>query len=200
LIFRALAPPANPLARVMGEPVSETEMRAAIVAEARSWLGTPYHHQARVRGVGVDCAMLLAEVYEKAGAIPHLPTPEYPADWMLHRSAERYIGFVLEHAREITGPPQGPTPLPGDIVLWRVGRCFAHGAIVTEWPLVIHAFVRQPVQEIDAERRGPLSFDGGKPRPRRFFRLSCFQPCSQPPLQPCEHGWVGGAAAVRAGN
>jgi hypothetical protein len=26
--------------------------REAIVAAARSWLGTPYHHQASVKGVG----------------------------------------------------------------------------------------------------------------------------------------------------
>ena len=25
------------------------------VAEALTWLGTPYHHQGRVKGVGVDC-------------------------------------------------------------------------------------------------------------------------------------------------
>ena len=154
--------------------MNEGELRARIVMEARSWIGTPYHHQARLRGVGVDCAMLLAEVYERAGITPHLPTPDYPADWMLHRSAERYIGFVLEHACEITGPPQGPAPLPGDIVLWRVGRCFSHAGIVTEWPMVIHAFVRQPVQEVNAEQRGPLGFEGGNTRPRKFFRLNLF--------------------------
>lgn len=29
--------------------------RADIVAEARTWIGTPWRHQARVKGVGVDC-------------------------------------------------------------------------------------------------------------------------------------------------
>ena len=32
--------------------------RAAVVAEAIAWLGTPYHHRARIKGVGVDCAQL----------------------------------------------------------------------------------------------------------------------------------------------
>ena len=27
----------------------------AIIAEARSWLGTPWHHQASLKGVGCDC-------------------------------------------------------------------------------------------------------------------------------------------------
>ena len=31
-------------------------------------------------------------------------------------------------------------PQPGDVSVYRVGRCFSHGAIVTEWPFIIHAF------------------------------------------------------------
>ncbi|WP_436904878.1 hypothetical protein [Acinetobacter johnsonii] len=34
------------------------------VQEALTWLGTPYHHQGRVKDVGVDCGTLLCEVYE----------------------------------------------------------------------------------------------------------------------------------------
>ena len=30
-----------------------------VVAEARRWLGTPWRHQARLRGVGVDCGGLV---------------------------------------------------------------------------------------------------------------------------------------------
>ena len=33
--------------------------RAAVVAAAREWIGTPYHHMADIKGVGCDCAMLL---------------------------------------------------------------------------------------------------------------------------------------------
>ena len=32
-----------------------TITRELIVAEARSWIGTPYRHQARAKGVAVDC-------------------------------------------------------------------------------------------------------------------------------------------------
>ena len=34
--------------------------------------------------------MMLAEVYEACGVIPHLEIPFYPADWNTHRDAERY--------------------------------------------------------------------------------------------------------------
>lgn len=36
--------------------------RAAIVAEARRWLGTPYRHQASVIGAGADCLGLVRGV------------------------------------------------------------------------------------------------------------------------------------------
>ena len=110
--------------------------RAAVVAAARGWLSTPYHHMGRVRGAGTDCLMLLAEVYEAAGVVPHVAVPFYPPDWNLHRDAERYLEGVARHAREIGEPPG-----PGDIAVFRFGRCFAHGAIVTEWPRLIHAYV-----------------------------------------------------------
>lgn len=152
----------------------ETRQRAAVVAEARSWLGTPYHHEARVKGAGVDCAQLLIGVFAAPGValIDSLDVPRYPPDWHLHRSAERYLAIVLEHAREIAGPP-----LPGDIVLWRFGRCFSHGAIVVDWPAVIHAYVGRACVIEDAEAAAWLSTIGeradgyGRARPRRFFSL-----------------------------
>jgi cell wall-associated NlpC family hydrolase len=43
--------------------------REEIVAEARSWIGTPYLHQARVKGVGVDCAGLLIGCCKNLGLL-----------------------------------------------------------------------------------------------------------------------------------
>lgn len=139
----------------------EAEQRATIVAEARSWLGTPYHHRAEVKGAGVDCAQLLHAVYRGCGLVPEIAIPPYPPDWHLHRGAERYLAAVLDHAVEIAGPP-----LPGDIALWRFGRCFSHGAIVVAWPIVIHAYVGRRVASEDAERAADLAR-----RPRKLFAL-----------------------------
>lgn len=41
--------------------------RADLLEVARSWMGTPFHHQQRKRGVGVDCAGLLVEVARECG-------------------------------------------------------------------------------------------------------------------------------------
>lgn len=109
------------------------QIRSAIVAEAQSWLGTPYHHAARVKGAGVDCAQILIAVYEAAANMPPIDPAEYPRDWMLHRSEERFLSYVLTRAKKVASPK------PGDVALYKFGRCFAHGAIVVDWPTVIHA-------------------------------------------------------------
>lgn len=115
----------------MNEPME----RAAVVQEALSWLGTPYHHMGRIKGAGTDCGMLLAEVYERAGVMPHVEPAPYPADWHHHRSEEVYLGHVQEHSHQVRAPQ------PGDIALFRWGRCLSHGAIVIEWPRIVHAYV-----------------------------------------------------------
>jgi len=112
--------------------------RAAVVAAARSWLGTPYHHCADVKGPkgGVDCAMLLVRVYVDLGLVEPFDPRPYAPDWMMHRSEEKYLGFLLARARVVERPGLG------DVILFRVGRCFAHGGIVskTEPLSIIHAY------------------------------------------------------------
>ena len=112
---------------------TEAALRAAIVAEAATWLRTPYHHQAAVKGHGVDCAQILIEVYSAVGLAEKLDAGYYPSDWMLHRSEERYLKNVEQYC------VQTSTPQPGDIAMFKFGRCFSHSAIVVDYPSVIHA-------------------------------------------------------------
>ena len=114
-----------------GKCMDETGIE--IVAEAMGWVGTRYHHQGRVKGAGVDCAMILCEVYHACGLIPFIDPRPYPMDWMLHRSEERYLGWIAKYGDKVADPQ------PGDIALYRFGRCISHGAIVVGWPEVIHA-------------------------------------------------------------
>jgi NlpC/P60 family putative phage cell wall peptidase len=116
-----------------GSPIGA--LRAAVVTEAKTWIGTPFHHAARVRSAGVDCLMLLAEVYERAGVVAgRINPPFYVPDWHLHRDAERYMEGLLRYARPVDAPE------PGDIALFRFGRTYSHGAIVIKWPRLIHAY------------------------------------------------------------
>jgi cell wall-associated NlpC family hydrolase len=121
--------------------------REAVVKEARDFMGTMYHHMGRIkisrdaegnildRGA-VDCAQILYLVYSNLGLIELPPLEVYPPDWNMHRSAERYMEKVFGYAHEVE------TPLPGDVVLYKFGRCFAHGGIVTEWPYIVHAYAK----------------------------------------------------------
>jgi NlpC/P60 family putative phage cell wall peptidase len=136
IALNAAAASSHSLFAIRHSPDAEAAARAAIVAAAREWIGTPYHHMADVKGVGCDCAMLLVRVYVDLKLVEPFDPRPYTRDWHLHRSEERYLGFLLARAHEVA------SPLPGDVILFRYGRCFSHGGIVTlAHPLtILHAF------------------------------------------------------------
>ena len=74
----------------------ESFQRHVIVREARSWVRTPYHAQADIKGAGVDCGMLLVRVFVDSGLVPPFDPRPYADDWYLHRSEERYLGFIFD--------------------------------------------------------------------------------------------------------
>ena len=60
---------------------------------------------------------------------------DYAIDHMLHSDREVFRGWCERFGR-LTNDPK-----PGDVALWRFGRCYSHGGIVIDWPQrVIHAF------------------------------------------------------------
>ena len=163
----------------------EGRQRAAVIAEARSWLGTPYHNCADIKGVGVDCGMLLVRVFVDTGLAASFDPRPYPADWHLHRSEEKYLGFVFDRGSEVA------TPQPGDVMVMRIGRCYSHGGIVTvPAPLtIIHAYFQaQRVIEEDITRSSRLSDPARKPR---FFSFWARQGGAQSGLE---------GGALRAAN
>lgn len=97
-----------------------------IVAEAQRWIGTPYRHSADVFGLGVDCAMLLVRVFCDLGLVPSFDPRPYATDWHLHRSEEKYLGGVMRYAAKVD------EPRPGDVALFKFGRCLSHGGIVDQ--------------------------------------------------------------------
>jgi cell wall-associated NlpC family hydrolase len=121
---------------------TEQEQRAAVVAEALTWRGTPFHNPpfhggAAIKGVGTDCAYFVAAVYHLAGVLPVMQIAPYSPQHMLHRDQELFLGYVERVAHEIAADRLQPA----DLVLYRVGRVFAHAAIVVDWPKsIIHAF------------------------------------------------------------
>ena len=129
-----------------------TEQRTNIVRAAKEWLGTPYHHHARVKHAGADCAMFPLAVYQECGVLPREYTPpHYSVQWHLHRSEELYLNEIEKFVVEIQTPPQ-----PGDFIVFRFGRTFSHGGIVVEWPIIIHSYIPHGVLLSDALRDGEL--------------------------------------------
>jgi NlpC/P60 family putative phage cell wall peptidase len=115
---------------------SETAARAAVVAEARKWTGTPYHESADIRGVGVDCGMLIVRVFVDLGLVPPFDPRPYARDWMLHNDEEKYLAWMQSFCAEVADPQ------PGDIAIFRFGRVYSHGGIVTQAAPVglVHAY------------------------------------------------------------
>ncbi len=119
----------------------ESNQRQAIITEALTWLGTPYHSHARVKGAGVDCGLFIAEVFEHCGVIPHVDPGYYSPEWMLHHSEELYQQWVEKFFVKRAGRP----PLPGDIIIYKFGLCRSHGAIVIDYPKIIHSYIHRGV-------------------------------------------------------
>jgi cell wall-associated NlpC family hydrolase len=125
--------------------------RQKAINEAMTWIGTPYQHEARVKGAGVDCGQFLAAVYYNAGLLPEVTVDHYPHDWHLHRSEERYLNIVGQHSF-----PDNKKR-PGDIALFRFGRCLSHGAIIIEWPTIIHSYIGRGVVLDNVETNSELN-------------------------------------------
>lgn len=118
--------------------------RQQVVEIAKTWLGTPYHHEAGVKGAGADCAIFPINVAQEAGMMPKgIKIPHYPADWHMHQDEERYLETVLTYCAE---RPADYVPQPADFLLWKFGKCFSHGAVVVDWPVIIHAVINRRVQ------------------------------------------------------
>lgn len=118
----------------------EKEQRVAVASEALTWLKTPYHHHARIKGVGVDCAQLLCGVFEAVGLVEPIATGTYPVDWHMHRNEELFSAWLERYA----SPGRGPLRL-GDVLLWRFGRTFSHGSIYIGDGLLIHSYIGRGV-------------------------------------------------------
>jgi NlpC/P60 family putative phage cell wall peptidase len=116
--------------------------RAAIVAEARSWLNTSWLHQASVKGVGCDCIGLVAGVARELGidgaadydaAIEVRGYGRSPDPEMLTAAADRFLVRIADDAAK-----------PGDILVMRFTQDPQHFALIAAvypWR-ILHAYAQ----------------------------------------------------------
>ncbi|MES1202467.1 MAG: NlpC/P60 family protein [Pseudomonadota bacterium] len=119
--------------------------RAAIVAEAQTWLGTPYRHQASAKGAGCDCLGLIRGVWRAFyGAEPETPPP-YTPDWAELRGRETLRDAARRHLVET----KIVEAAPGDVLLFRISAAapMKHAAILSARERIIHAYWGRAVVE-----------------------------------------------------
>lgn len=100
--------------------------RAAVVAEARSWIGTPWQHQARSKGVGVDCAGLVIGVSRALGIV---------VPWMdvTHYARMPDGRSLLYHCDEWMRRVARVLARPGDVLVMRFDEHPQHLAIASDY-------------------------------------------------------------------
>ena len=123
-------------------------MGECAVAEARRWLGTPYRHQASLRGAGADCLGLLRGVWRALYGAEPIALPPYTADWSEASAREE----LLETARGLLRPAESELA-PGDVLIFRMraGGVAKHLGLVSEAgpaPRFIHAYSGHGVVEV----------------------------------------------------
>lgn len=92
-------------------------LQREILASARGWIGTPYRHQASVKGAGCDCLGLLRGVWREVfnGAEPEV-VPAYSYDWSEPQGDERLWRAAARHLKAATLLEEAP----GDVLLFRM--------------------------------------------------------------------------------
>jgi cell wall-associated NlpC family hydrolase len=109
-------------------------LRIAIAQEARTWVGTPFHHAAAIKGAGVDCIALLLTIYDVIKVKKAIPIPAYKPNWFLHHNDEILLDFIKQY-----GLIEVAKPEIGDVAAIKFGRSYSHIAIMLDETQCVHA-------------------------------------------------------------
>ncbi len=120
--------------------------RSLIVAETRGWIGTPYRHQASLKGVGCDCLGLVRGVWRALIGEEPERAPAYAPGWAEAASGEPLAEAAARHLTAIALDEFAS----GDVLLfrWRAKLPAKHAAIVTAPALMVHAHDGAAVAEV----------------------------------------------------
>lgn len=112
-----------------------------IAKAACEWIGTPHVNNAKVKGIGVDCGMLLIAALEDSGTIKKddIKIKPYSNEWHLHRDEEWFKSYVEQYCDKVDDLQVG------DFLLYQYGRCVSHGAVYIGNNTVVHALVDRGV-------------------------------------------------------
>jgi NlpC/P60 family putative phage cell wall peptidase len=126
---------------VLNFPASADPER--VIEVARAWLGTPYHDQASVKGVGCDCAGLARGIWREIVGAEPTALPPYSRDWGEVGPRETFADFVRPFLIEIPLAAAGP----GALLLFRMRRegPAKHCGVLVDGGMMVHALERHGV-------------------------------------------------------
>ena len=99
--------------------------RAEVVAEARSWLGTPWVHQHRRKGVAVDCAGLVIGVARALGLVV--------AEFDIGGYARRPNGTMVSTCDKHMTRVEQADMQPGDVLVVAIEKEAQHIGILGDY-------------------------------------------------------------------
>ncbi len=138
-----------------------------VIAAARAWLGTPYHDQASLRGIGCDCLGLARGVWREVVGSEPFTIPPYSRDWGETGPHEVLAEGARSAMIEIAPGDAGP----GTLLIFRMERraIAKHVGILTEAGTFIHAYERLGVieEKLTLSWRRRIAFAFLFPRPAR---------------------------------
>ena len=111
---------------------------AAVLAEAETWLGTPYRHQGSRKGVGCDCLGLIRGIWRALyGREPEQPGP-YTPDWAEVGKGDPLLEAAYRHFIE----KPFDAAWPGDLLVfrWREHHAAKHLGIFLDGDRFLHAY------------------------------------------------------------
>lgn len=119
---------------------------ADIVRAAENWRGTPYRHQASLKGIGTDCLGLVRGVWREVMGDEPEAAPPYAPGWAEHGGGEALAEAALRHLL----PVDCAKRQVGDVLLfrWRPHLPAKHAGIAVAADRMIHAQEGAAVTEI----------------------------------------------------
>ena len=117
-----------------------------IVAAARGWIGTPYRHQASLKGAGSDCLGLVRGVWRDIHGTEPEAVPAYAPGWAEAGGTETLADAARRNLVEIPCTEFRA----GDVLLfrWRSHLPAKHAGIASSATAMIHAQEDACVTEI----------------------------------------------------
>ena len=119
--------------------------RAAIVAAARAWIGTPYRHRTSLRGAGCDCLGLVRGLWREFYGPEPEPLPAYAPDW----AEASGVDAMIEVGRRRLVAVAIPDARAGDVILfrWRPDLPAKHAGVLVAPARFVHAYEGSAVVE-----------------------------------------------------